>query len=101
MIEILQRKIGGGVFFSLTIIFSFSKTIKRRATTYAILISEILWAAIRLLVGADNENQLETLISCSVVLVVMKFSPRRIYELLVSGIQIYATYNVQNYLEMF
>jgi len=70
------------------------KTYKRRATTYAILISEILWAAIRLLVGADNENQLETLISCSVVLVVMKFSPRRIYELLVSAIQIYATYNV-------
>ncbi|EAS02482.2 transmembrane protein, putative (macronuclear) [Tetrahymena thermophila SB210] len=72
---------------------------KRKIPIYLVVLAEIIWASMRLMLGIDQQNELQTLIACSAFMVIFRFIPSRFQQYLLIMGQIYSTFNVQTYLQ--
>ncbi|EAR98705.2 transmembrane protein, putative (macronuclear) [Tetrahymena thermophila SB210] len=71
---------------------------KRQIPLYLVLLAEVIWAAMRLIMGVDQQNELQTLLVCSGFMLIFRFTPSRFQKYLLLIGQVYSTYNVQTYL---
>ncbi|KAL4461502.1 hypothetical protein ABPG74_016126 [Tetrahymena malaccensis] len=76
----------------------FLNSLERKIPIYLVLLAEVIWAAMRLIMGVDQQNELQTLLACSGFIIIFRFIPSRFQKYMLLLGQVYSTYNVQTYL---
>ncbi|KAL4469906.1 hypothetical protein ABPG72_006546 [Tetrahymena utriculariae] len=71
---------------------------KRQIPIYLVVLAELIWASMRLIMGIDLQNELQTLLACSGFIIVFRLIPSRFQKYMLLIGQVYSTYNVQTYL---